>query len=104
MLLLCLPSSSISSGCENVCACVCVCDIHIERVRERVRVRAPASARERVVHTVHVLFIPTDHSLPWQEDGVNDVGPMISPDMISRTEILRPDSALIPSNEAEKPR
>jgi hypothetical protein len=35
---------------------------------------------------------------------VNDVGPMISEQVIARCEILRPDSALIPSNEAEKPR
>ena len=39
-----------------------------------------------------------------QEDGVNDVGPMISEAVIARCEILRPDSALIPANEAEKPR
>ena len=35
---------------------------------------------------------------------MNDVGPMISEQVIARCEILRPDSALIPANEAEKPR
>jgi len=46
---------------------------------------------------------PRLHTWP-QEDGVNDVGPMISEQVIARCEILRPDSALIPANEAEKPR
>jgi len=39
-----------------------------------------------------------------QEDGINDVGPMVSSEVIDKAKILRPDSGLIPVNEAEKPK
>ena len=38
----------------------------------------------------------------WQEDGINEGG--LNPQVMSLAEILRPDSALIPANEGEKPR
>ena len=59
----------------------------------------------RFCHCLSGRCRPCALGVGWsQEDGVNDVGPMITQEMIGRTEILRPDSALIPSNEAEKPR
>ena len=55
-------------------------------------------------HRLQFHLISPDTLCDGQEDGVNDVGPMISQQVIVRAEILRPDSALIPANEAEKPK